>query len=162
MAANKFKADEKPKKTKKLPIENFYAHYAKYSFLYDTIDNEPDSPAYGKKVIMLDNHNNPLYHRGSGKVKVQQTQEFFRTESDKMSLGFLSVATFDPNTEDKQELVRGERLREISKREDIFMYDEDTHKKHTNYAAWKEAKKGKEQAEYIKTLEQRLADAEGK
>ena len=162
MAANKFKADEKPKKTKKLPIEKFYAHYAKYSFLYDIVDNEKDSPAYGKKVIIKDQNNNPLYHKGSGKVKVQQQQEFFETVSDKMSLGFLSVATFDPNTEDKQELVRGERLREISKREDIFMYDEDTHKKHTNYAAWSEAKKSAEKDDLIKTLQERLAEAEGK
>jgi hypothetical protein len=163
MAANKFKEGEKPKEKKKklLPIENFYAHYAHYSFRYDIIDNDKDSDRYGKKVIVRDANNNPLYLPG-GRLKVEQRQEVFNCESDKMSLGFLSVASFDPNTEDPQELERGRRLREISQRPDISMFDEDTHKKHTNFAAWEEAKKGAEKDELIKTLQERLAEAEGK
>ncbi len=129
--------------------------------MHDIIDNEKDSPAYGKKIIRKDQNNNPLYHKG-GKVKVEQAQEFFKVENDKMSLGFLSVASYDPNSEDAQEHIRGKRLREISKREDISMYDEDTHKKHTNYAAWSEAKKSEQKDELIKTLQDRLAEAEGK
>jgi hypothetical protein len=158
-----FKAGDKPKekKKKKLPSENFYAPDANYSFMYDVIDNEPDSDRFGKKIIRKDHNNNPIYYRG-GRPKVEQRQEQFTTKSDKMKLGFLSVATFDPNTEDKQKLVRGARLREISQRDDIFMYDEDTHKKHTNFAAWAEAQKVQGLEDKVKTLEARIAEAEGK
>jgi hypothetical protein len=81
--------------------------------------------------------------------------ERFKNLVDKMSKGYLSVAEYDPNNTDPQNVIRGEALRALAKKEDIYVYSADEHEKMTNYSAFVEKKRREE-------LEGRLAEAEEK
>jgi hypothetical protein len=154
---------KKPAKVKKLlPIEKYYAAYANYTFSYDVIGRD------GEPAVKRDNKNMERYDVSGNPVRIQK-QEKFITINSKMSEGFLSYAEHDPNDESPQAIERGRALRAESEKEDIKLYDEETHEKLSNYAAYVERQKAKELGELvaskddeIASLKARIAAAEGK
>jgi hypothetical protein len=149
-----------------LPIETFYALYSNFRFSYPVVDDE------GKQVWQTNHQTgNPLYDVDGNKVPIIKTEKF-KTLRDKMSRGFLSSASFDPNSEDKQELARGKALKDLAAQRDIQVYTESEHDKMENYDKWVE-KQGRLEAEKkiadletkasrVDALEKRLAELEGK
>jgi len=148
---------------KTLPVEKFYAKYAVYNFCYPVIG--PD----GKRVYRTNHTTGNLVYNSAGEPVPIMKMERFKTVQPKMSKGFLSVATFNPNTDDAQELARGEALRKLSKQSDIAVFDEDTHEQKSNYDKWVEKqrrieaeKTAKAKDAKIAELEKQIAEAEGK
>jgi hypothetical protein len=157
---------EKREENKVLPIERFFARYANFHFHYAVIGNDgkpayKTNPATGNNIYDVDGNPQPILK-----------QEKFKTVQDKMSKGFLSVAEFNPNTEDKQELERGNELRKLAAQRDIMVFTEEAYEKAENYDKWVEKQRRVEvesrlanaetKAARVDELEKRLAELEGK
>jgi len=153
-------ADEKAKKAKtakRKPIEKYYAYRANQAFYYDVVD--PDN---GKPLIKRDGNNQPMIGPTGQFIRITR-RERFHTLENRMSKGFLSYIEFDPNTDDPQELVRGDALRELAKRPDQSkIVCEEVHEKTTNYKAYVERKRVNDLEDQLAAKDQKLAELEAK
>jgi hypothetical protein len=136
------------KLVEKMPVEKYYAPYASKYFSYPVIYVDDNGDV--REVIKKDYKGNMQFTVNGKPLKVMEREKFVPIRT-KMSQGFLSEAVFDPNTEDPQELARGEALRKLVNGVDVLT--EEQKDKRENLAAWIEKKKRKE-------LEDRLAVAE--
>lgn len=114
------------KKPKGKPIEKYYAPYLNYTFDYPAVDED------GKALVRLNPHTGQPLYDSMGRVKPIHKSEKFQVLNNIYSKGYLSMATFNPNTIDKQEIARGEALRALAEARDIKVYYEDDYIKMTN------------------------------
>jgi len=149
--------ETKEVKKNKLPKERYYSYNKTDKVFFNAVNRTTGEP-----LIKRDNKNIERYNAAGDPIIIQKSKPF-TTLNDKMSKGYLCFIEVDPNTEDLQEQELIKRLRYLAnEREDVNLWNEETHEKTSNFAAYKEKQEKKGLIDEVADLKAQLAAIEGK